>query len=91
LDLAQVAVARFISPSGLDKISGSMFAISSASGEAQMGRANELGSEIHSGVLEMSNVDLAEQFTSMIEAQRAYQAASRVITTFAEIMSETSR
>lgn len=90
LTLAQIGVAKFTDPSGLNVISGSLFAIP-ISGDAQIGKADELGSEIQSGVLEMSNVDLANQFTKMIEAQRAFQAASRVVTTLDEVLSEVSR
>ncbi len=91
LELAQIAVAKFSNPSGLEVISGSLFTNSFTSGNAQIGKADELGSKIHSGVLEMSNVDLADQFTKMIEAQRAFQAASRVVSTLDEVLSETSR
>jgi len=89
--LAQIGVAKFTDPSGLQAVSGSLFEASLASGDAQIGKADQLGSEIHSGVLEMSNVDLADQFTKMIEAQRAFQAASRVVTTLDEVLSEVSR
>ncbi|MBN4081301.1 flagellar hook-basal body complex protein [Caldithrix abyssi] len=91
MKIAQIAVAKFKNSSGLDKISGSIFTDSMASGDAQIGKVDELGSSIHSGVLELSNVDLADQFTKMIEAQRAFQAVSRVLTTLDEVLSETSR
>lgn len=91
MELAQIAVAKFIDPSGLQAVSGSLFTASLESGDAQIGKVDEFGGQIQSGTLEMSNVDLANQFTKMIEAQRAFQAASRVVTTLDEVLSETAR
>ena len=53
--------------------------------------AEENASVLESGVLEMSNVDLANQFTQMIEAQRGFQATSRVVTTLNEVLNEATR
>ena len=61
------------------------------SGKTVLDTAFENGSTINSGVLEMSNVDLANQFTQMIEAQRGFQATSRVVTTLSEVLNEASR
>ena len=59
------------------------------SGDAQIGAANSGGrGTIASGHLEASNVDMAQEFTNMILAQRGFQANSRVITTSDEILQE---
>ena len=70
---------------------GSLFVESKESGQSEIDIADENESSIVSGVLEMSNVDLANQFTQMIEAQRGFQATSRVVTTLNEVMDEASR
>ena len=55
-----------------------------------MGRAgSEIAAGVVSGALEASNVDLAQEFTEMIIAQRGYQANARVITTSDELLQET--
>ena len=91
IKLAQIALASFKDPSGLQKIGDSSYAATDESGIAQIGTAESQNSTIEPSSLELSTVDLADQFTKMIEAQRAYQAASRVITTFEEVFDETSR
>jgi flagellar hook protein FlgE len=59
------------------------------SGEPQIGTASTGGrGSIASGYLEASNVDMAQEFTNMILAQRGFQASSRVITTSDEILQE---
>ena len=91
LKLAQVALAQFSNPGGLLKANGSNFIATSESGIPQIDAADNLGASIESGSLEVSTVDMADQFTKMIEAQRAFQAAARVITTFDQILEETTR
>ena len=62
----------------------------SASGDLQLGRAGrDLRTNVVAGSLEMSNVDLAAEFTDMIVAQRGYQAAARIVTTSDELLQET--
>jgi flagellar hook protein FlgE len=79
--VAKVAVATFVNPGGLLRVGDNMFAPSSNSGGATVGEAGSGGrGTIQAGYLEMANVDLAQQFTSMIMAQRGFQANSRVIT-----------
>lgn len=87
--LGQIALATFLNPSGLLRSGQNMFAASSASGGASIGLPGS-GSrgDITTGSLEMSNVDLATQFTGMITAQRGFQASGRVITTSDEILQE---
>ena len=89
--LAQIALAEFANPSGLKRVGGSNFISTEESGVPNIGKAESLGSTIESGSLELSTVDLADQFTKMIEAQRAYQAAARVISTLEQIADETTR
>jgi flagellar hook protein FlgE len=85
--VAQVAVARFNNAAGLIKSGNTMFQQGLNSGEPQIGLANSGGrGTIAAGYLEASNVDMAQEFTNMILAQRGFQASSRVITTSDEIM-----
>jgi flagellar hook protein FlgE len=87
--LAQIAVARFLNPAGLNKAGGSTYTESLASGAPITGTAGTGGrGTIASGVLEQSNVNLAEQFTRMILAERGFQANARVITTSDEVLQD---
>ena len=87
--LAQVAIASFANPEGLERVTGTMFKSSVNSGLAQLGSASAGGrGVIAPGTLEMSNVDLAEEFTNLIRTQRGFQANSRVITTSDEMLQE---
>ncbi|WP_186671237.1 flagellar basal body rod protein FlgG [Sporosarcina sp. BP05] len=85
----QLVLAKFPNPGGLQKNGGNYFQATSNSGVVVTGNAttNGLG-QIESGFLEMSNVDLAEEFTEMIVAQRGFQANTRIITTSDEILQE---
>ncbi|WP_059104607.1 flagellar basal body rod protein FlgG [Shouchella shacheensis] len=85
----QIGVARFTNPEGLASAGGSLFTQTTASGALTITTAGEAGTgEMESGFLEMSNVDLSDEFTEMIVAQRGFQANSRVITTSDEILQE---
>ena len=85
--LGQIAMASFANPSGLVKSGGNLFAASANSGTANIGIPNSAGrGSIATGFLEGSNVDLAQQFTNMIMAERGFQANSKVITTSDEIL-----
>jgi len=87
--LAQVALAVFNNPDGLLAAGGSMFTKTTNSGEPQVGTAGTGGrGSFTPGSLEMSNVDLAQQFTNMIVAQRAFQANSKIITTDDSMLEE---
>lgn len=80
--LAQLTIAEFTNAGGLLKAGRTMFQASANSGEALRGNASEnIAAVISSGALESSNVDLAQEFTSMIVSQRGFQANARVITT----------
>ena len=87
--LYQISLANFANYSGLESEGGGLLEANSASGAAIVGTANSGGrGSIRSGSLEMSNVDLAQEFVKMITIQRGYQANSRVITTSDEMMQE---
>ncbi len=85
----QLAIAWVNNPSGLDQQGENFYSTTSASGDLQLGRAGrDLRTAVVAGSLEMSNVDLATEFTEMIVAQRGYQASARVITTSDELLQE---
>ncbi|MDI3472624.1 MAG: flagellar hook protein FlgE [Thermotogaceae bacterium] len=87
--LGKIALALFNNPAGLQEIGNSLYAQSSNSGLPLIGAPGSGGrGTIIPGALEMSNVDLAEEFTKMIIAQRGFQANARVITTADQILNE---
>lgn len=88
-NLGQIALANFNNPAGLERAGDTSFTPTANSGEPQFGVAGQgnLGS-IAGGTVEMSNVDLAAEFTNMISAQRGFQANSRVITASDEILQD---
>ena len=88
--LGQIAVAQFSNASGLEKVGESCYRTTLNSGEFD-GIGVEIsadGSSMTTGELEMSNVDLSSEFTSMIITQRGFQANSRVITTSDTLLEE---
>jgi flagellar hook protein FlgE len=87
--IATIYVAEFNNPAGLMKMGDSMFAVSNNSGEGVLLQPG-IGSpsKIKPGALEMSNVELATEFTNMITTQRGYQANARVITTSDQMLQE---
>mgnify|MGYP000988687129 CR=1 FL=1 len=87
--LGQIALADFDNPGGLTRSGNTMFTESSNSGSPKVGTANT-GSRgsINPGNLEMSNVDLAQEFSNMIVTQRAFQANSKIISTTDEMLQE---
>lgn len=87
--LAQVALAVFNNPEGLMRNGDTLFQASNNSGSAQIGTALSGGRGIiKPGSLEMSNVDLSQEFTNLIITQRGFQASSRVITSSDEMLQE---
>lgn len=89
LSLAQVALANFNNPSGLGKVGESLYVKTTNSGEPQVGAAGSGGrGGFNAGSLEMSNVDLAQQFSDMIVTQRGFQANSKIITTTDSMLEE---
>ena len=87
--IGQVALATFVNPSGLQKAGSSSYTATFNSGTAQLGIAGQSGmGSLTSGALEMSNVDLSQEFTNLIVAQRGFQANARIITTSDEVLQE---
>ena len=89
LTLGQIVLADFNNPAGLIRSGDNMYQVSANSGSPVLGFSGEGSqSSITSGALEMSTVDLAQEFTSMITAQRGFQSNARVITTSDEMLQE---
>jgi flagellar hook protein FlgE len=87
--LGQVALASFSNQGGLEKSGDSNYVVSSNSGNPNIGASQTAGKgKIIAGTLEMSNVDMAEQFTDMIVTQRGFQANSRTIQTADQLLQE---
>ena len=87
--VAQIALATFNNPAGLLRQGQNLFFPSPNSGTPSVGAPGDgTRGQVWSGYLEMSNVDLAREFTDMIIAQRGFQANSRVVTTSDEILQE---
>jgi flagellar hook protein FlgE len=87
--LGQLALANFNNPVGLEKVGQSMFRTTANSGIPQVGTPGLAGlGTLQTGTLEMSNVDLAQEFTNLVIAQRGFQANSRVITTSDELLND---
>ena len=88
-DMAQLASADFANVMGLEKIGETAYRASANSGAVQLGVPGQDGAgTIIAGALEMSNVELAAEFTNLILAQRGFQASSRVITTSDQVLEE---
>lgn len=88
--LGQIAVANFANASGLSKQGDNLYSATANSGEFD-GIGDDITDNdgyMTSGVLEMSNVDLSQEFTEMITTQRGFQANSRIITTSDSLLEE---
>jgi flagellar hook protein FlgE len=84
-----LSLATFANSAGLERASGNRWMESANSGAAQVATPGNAGKGLVApGVVEMSNVDLAQSFTSMITAQRGFQANSRVISTSDEMLQD---
>ena len=83
---AQVAVAQFTNASGLTKTGNSLYQESNNSGTANIKTASALGVTITPSALEMSNVDIANEFSDMIVTQRGFQSNSKIITVGDEML-----
>jgi flagellar hook protein FlgE len=87
--LGQLALATFNDPNGLNDLGGNNYATSAASGVATIASPGRLGGgSIESGSLEQSNVDLSTEFTNMIIASTGFSAASRVISTSDQMLTD---
>jgi flagellar hook protein FlgE len=90
VDVAQLSLASFNNPKGLVKLGSSRFGESQAAGIANIGVAGTAGrGTLIGSALEQSNVDIAQEFTQMILAQRGYQANSKTITVSDELLVDT--
>jgi len=89
-DLFQVALADFLSPTGLIRTGQNLFAESGSSGQPVIGLAQTGGfGSVLGSTLELSNVDLAQEFVTLIVTQQAFQASARIITTTDDMLTET--
>jgi len=87
--IARIAVANFTNPNGLQKAGGSLYTPSPDSGTLSLGSAGDPGfGSLSGGYLEASNVDLSQEFTNLIVAQRGFQANARIITTSDSVLQE---
>lgn len=86
--VAQIVLARFANPGGLLKTRENEWLTSANSGNPLIVNPGSSGGTLTSGALEMSNVDLGQEFTNLIIAQRGFQASARTITTGDEMLSE---
>ena len=87
--LAQVVLADFNNPNGLVRRGDNLYEVSGNSGQPIVGEAGKtIQSKIASGNLEQSNVELADEFTKMIVAQRGFQANARVLTVSDQLLQE---
>ncbi|HEX2657773.1 MAG TPA: flagellar hook-basal body complex protein, partial [Polyangia bacterium] len=87
--VGQLSVALLNAADQMDRVGGNLFAETTASGNATLGKAGSGGrGGIAAGSLENSNVDLSTEFIHMITAQRNYQANSKTITTADSLLAE---
>jgi flagellar hook protein FlgE len=87
--VGKVAMSVFTNPQGLTAAGENIYEVSNNSGAANLGPAGQAGrGKIIAGALEMSNVDLSDQFTDMIITQRGFQANSKTIQTSDQMLQE---
>ncbi|OUS18836.1 hypothetical protein A9Q97_00250 [Rhodospirillales bacterium 47_12_T64] len=92
LDIAQIPLAMFPNPNGLEARTGNAYSSTADSGNFILNRPKVGGAGlIAASSLEASNIDLAEEFTNMIVTQRAYSASAKIITTADEMLDELIR
>lgn len=88
-DVAQIAVAKFENNEGLFKIGKNLFKESKSSGQAALGKPGESGrGEVLSKSIELSNVDIANEFVNLMTAQRNFQANAKTLTTADEMLQQ---
>jgi flagellar hook protein FlgE len=87
--IGRIVLATFTNPGGLEKAGSSAYTATFNSGAAELGApgSSSFGA-LTQGALEMSNVDLSQEFTNLIVAQRGFQANARIITTSDEVLQE---
>jgi flagellar basal-body rod protein FlgG len=85
--LGQLAIASFVNPAGLRAIGDNFLVETAASGPAEVGLAGENGrGQVRQGMLEQSNVNVVEELVAMIEAQRAYEINSKMVSAVDEML-----
>lgn len=86
-EIGQVTIASFVNPAGLQASGDNFLLETAASGAAEIGVAGEAGrGQIRQGMLEASNVNVVEEMVAMIEAQRAYEINSKMISAVDEML-----
>jgi flagellar hook protein FlgE len=85
--LAQLAVASFTNPSGLQREGNNLFSVTSQSGQPLIGAGLTAGrGSVQQGVVEQSNVDVATEFTQLIIAQRGFEVNAKTITVSDQVL-----
>lgn len=85
--VGELALARFVNPSGLEALGGNLYGRTEASGEPQIGLPLDTGyGRVLQGMLETSNVEIVQEMVDMITAQRAYEVNSKAIQTAEEMI-----
>lgn len=87
IQIGEIGLASFSNPSGLEEVGDGYLITTGSSGAAQIGGVSAIG-EVVGGALEESNVDQAEEFVRLIQAQRGFQANARVISTVSDLLAE---
>ncbi len=91
-NVGQIQLAIFANEGGLDSIGENMFLVTPSSGDAQQGPAGSIGyGQLLQGFIETSNVNVVQEITSLITAQRAYEMNSKIITASDEMLSTLAR
>ena len=87
--LGQIGIVTFVNDNGLQEVGDNLWSETANSGARVVGQAATGGAgQVIAGALEASNVEIAEQFVNLIEAQRGFQANARMISTTDEILAE---
>lgn len=88
-ELDRIGLVNFRNPEGLERVGSSLFRLTGNSGDAVLTEAGSgQAGVIVSGALEGSNVDIAEEFIRLIEAQRSFQASARVVSTSSDVLAD---
>ncbi len=91
-EIGKIEIARFANSAGLLSIGSNLFAVTAASGTAQLGQAASEGrGSIRQGALEGSNVNIVQELVDMIETQRAYEVNSKMISSTDEMLRNASQ
>lgn len=88
VSLYQIPVAQVDSPENMDPANGNAYRLTRLSGDAVLNESGTGGGTVQSGVLESSNVEIAEEMTNLIQVQRAYSSNAKIITTADEMLQE---